>query len=171
MDYALENKHQNCREVLSSYPAYDCGNNEGQLQQFKLMAYEMTSDLSNCVDHDLLVHLLEHIHTEKPIDGSILVFLPGISDITEQYEMIENTFVMTNYKLFVLHSGVNGTSSSEQSRIFDRMTPGTRKIILSTNIAETSVTISDVVSFETSLVHIFLYIHFCKFLSFIPILI
>lgn len=137
--------HDSCCEILSTYPAYDNGNNEVQVEQLKLMAYKMTSGLSNSIDHELLLHVLEYIHTEKPIDGSILVFLPEYIDIMQQYGMIEKQFVMTNYKLFVLHSGLNGFST-EQSKVFDPMTPGTRKIILSTNIAETSVTINDVVS-------------------------
>lgn len=85
-----------------------------------------------------------YIHTGKPIDGSILVFLPGYSDIMQQKRLITNRFYMNNYKLFVLHSQVNG-NAKEQKKVFDRMPAGIRKIILSTNIAETSITINDVV--------------------------
>lgn len=63
-----------------------------------------------------------------------------------QKDMIDTRFQTNNYQLFVLHSGVNGTNSAEQKRVFDRMPQGIRKIILSTNIAETSLTINDVVS-------------------------
>lgn len=115
------------------------------------MAYKMTSDLSlksHEIDHELLHHVLMHIHTEKPINGGLLVFLPGYDDILEQYQMIEDRFIMTNYRLFILHSSVIGASNEEQTTVFDPMPQGIRKIILSTNIAETSITINDVVSFR-----------------------
>lgn len=163
LDYAEENEQEDCCELLvhlnqnmapiSGPILEDDGDSAAQAkawQHFKLIAYKMTSGAlmkSNDIDHELLQHVLKHIHIDKPIDGSILVFLPGYEDIMVQKEMIEQRFNMTNYQLFVLHSGVNGTSNAEQSKVFDRMPPGIRKIILSTNIAETSLTINDVVGF------------------------
>lgn len=154
-DYARENRHEVCCDVLSNYPRYENGDSEAQAKQFKLLAYKMTSGLSNTIDHELLLHVLEHIHTQKPINDSILVFLPGYSDIMEQYDLIERHFIMTNYKLYVLHSSVNGASNVEQSKVFDSMTAGIRKIILSTNIAETSLTINDVVSSDIRYIYLF----------------
>ena len=163
LDYADENEQEDCCELLAHYQNFtpiketileNDDDSEAQArawQQFKLVAYKMTSGAlmkSNDIDHELLFHVLMHIHTEKPLDGSILVFLPGYDDIMVQKEMIESRFRMANYQLFVLHSGVNGTSNAEQARVFERMPAGIRKIILSTNIAETSLTINDVVSFE-----------------------
>lgn len=119
-----------------------------KLKKFNLMAYQTTSRrlmISNSIDHELLQHVLMCIHTEKPLDGSILVFLPGYDDIMQQKRLIENRFYMKNYQLFVLHSRVNGNNNTEQKKVFERMPVGIRKIILSTNIAETSITINDVV--------------------------
>lgn len=158
-DYAEANEHEECYEILMHHqnivaPATNAvaairldSNDEARahaLQQFTLTAYQMTG--FNEIDQELLHHVILSIHLEKPTDGSILVFLPGYEDIMTQKEMIETRFQVNNYQLFVLHSGVNGTNSAEQTRVFDRMPQGIRKIILSTNIAETSLTINDVVS-------------------------
>lgn len=158
LDYAEANEREECCEILMHHQnvvvaptqavaamTLDRGGEArtNALQQFTLTAYQMTG--FNEIDHELLQHVISYIHMEKPTDGSILVFLPGYEDIMTQKEMIENRFQVNNYQLFVLHSGVNGTNSTEQTRVFDRMPQGIRKIILSTNIAETSLTINDVV--------------------------
>lgn len=157
LDYAEENEQEECSELLAYYEnvapitAATIAENDTDAEnkawlQFTQLAYQINHMKREGIDHDLLNHVIYHIHTEKSTDGSILVFLPGYEDIMDQKEKIENRLSnMQNYQLFVLHSGVNGTSNAEQSRVFDRMPKGIRKIILSTNIAETSLTINDVV--------------------------
>lgn len=80
-----------------------------------------------------------------PRDGSVLVFLPGLGEIQTVYDALADTKLFgaksRDFVLIPLHSTL---SSDEQSMIFKKM-PGKRKIILSTNIAETSLTIDDVV--------------------------
>lgn len=116
------------------------------MRKFVLAAYQMTTPRPNDLDHDLLFHIISHVHSNQPTDGSILVFLPGYDDIMKQKEYIESNLTETySYQLFVLHSGLNATKNSDQRRVFQRLPRGQRKIILSTNIAETSLTIDDVV--------------------------
>lgn len=115
------------------------------LDVLELFEYQSKNIQPIEIDHQLLSRLIMHIHTEKPTDGSILVFLPGHEDIMEQKYNIESRLDRESYELFVLHSAVNGISSADQARVFERMPQGIRKIILSTNIAETSLTINDVV--------------------------
>jgi ATP-dependent RNA helicase DHX57 len=82
---------------------------------------------------------------DYPKSGTILVFLPGIAEITSLYEQlaVHKEFGERNRKYLVLplHSSL---TSEEQAMIFTKP-KGARKIILSTNIAETSVTIDDCV--------------------------
>ncbi|XP_012579883.1 PREDICTED: putative ATP-dependent RNA helicase TDRD9 [Condylura cristata] len=72
--------------------------------------------------------------------SSVLVFLPGLGEINYMHELLVN---MTHRRLQVypLHSSV---TLEEQNNVFLSPVPGYRKIILSTNIAESSVTVPDV---------------------------
>ncbi|XP_055956156.1 3'-5' RNA helicase YTHDC2 [Patella vulgata] len=95
------------------------------------------------VDIDLLSILLYKIHTSQP-EGAVLVFLPGYDDIVALRDRVseDKKFEQSRYVLYVLHSSIQ---SSDQKRVFKQPPAGVRKIILSTNIAETSITINDVV--------------------------
>jgi len=80
-----------------------------------------------------------------PMDGSILVFLPGMAEIQTLHEMLGQNRRLGKeaaFKLVPLHSTL---TSEEQAQVFSRSKPGQRKIVLATNIAETSITIEDCV--------------------------
>ncbi|XP_035870118.1 LOW QUALITY PROTEIN: ATP-dependent RNA helicase TDRD9 [Phyllostomus discolor] len=72
--------------------------------------------------------------------SSVLVFLPGLSEINHMHELLTN-MVQKRLQVYPLHSSV---TLEEQSNVFLSPVPGYRKIILSTNIAESSVTVPDV---------------------------
>eukprot|EP00927_Polykrikos_kofoidii_P061750 TRINITY_DN56585_c0_g1_i1.p1 TRINITY_DN56585_c0_g1~~TRINITY_DN56585_c0_g1_i1.p1 ORF type:complete len:1077 (-),score=278.09 TRINITY_DN56585_c0_g1_i1:146-3376(-) len=95
----------------------------------------------NEVYPDLVEDLVHYFHKEMPKgDGAILIFLPGWGDITKTY--IKLFMSGQNYKLITLHSLM---TPEQQHEAFERPPKGTRKVVLSTNIAEASVTIDDVV--------------------------
>ncbi|KAF8168095.1 hypothetical protein B0H34DRAFT_646123 [Crassisporium funariophilum] len=83
-------------------------------------------------------------------DGHVLVFLPGMQEIMNtQKALLQplgplgiNFNDAAKYSLHLLHSTI---PLAEQQAIFEPPPPGVRRVILSTNIAETSVTIPDVV--------------------------
>ncbi|XP_072720878.1 ATP-dependent RNA helicase TDRD9 isoform X2 [Ciconia boyciana] len=72
--------------------------------------------------------------------GSVLVFLPGLSEISYMHSRLSNMF-NRRWQVYPLHSRV---TLEEQSNVFLTTVPGYRKVILSTNIAESSVTVPDV---------------------------
>lgn len=78
-------------------------------------------------------------------EGTILVFLPGLAEIQSVFDQLMDSKRFgsrsSEFVLVPLHSTL---SSEEQNLVFKKM-QGKRKIILSTNIAETSVTIDDCV--------------------------
>ncbi|KAL8740859.1 MAG: hypothetical protein Q9190_006483 [Brigantiaea leucoxantha] len=79
-------------------------------------------------------------------DGAILVFLPGLREIVNVQELLlQNPLGVdfgdtSKFKLHMLHSSLPGS----QPEIFGQVPRGCRKIILATNIAETSITIPDI---------------------------
>ena len=78
-------------------------------------------------------------------NGSVLVFLPGFGEIRALTERLEASRTLGNkdrFDVIPLHSTL---SPQDQRRAFLKPRARCRKIILSTNIAETSVTIPDVV--------------------------
>lgn len=99
------------------------------------------------MDTNLILTIIRYIFNsshESP-KGAILIFLPGYDEIVTLRELIINDFSeldASKYVLFTLHSQMQ---SGDQKRVFRRVPPDVRKIILSTNLAETSITIDDVV--------------------------
>ncbi|XP_058818074.1 ATP-dependent DNA/RNA helicase DHX36 [Topomyia yanbarensis] len=92
---------------------------------------------------NLIVELILNITATKP-DGAILVFFPSLAQITEVNKLLTANQQLSRYPtlIYPLHSKV---PQLDQKAVFSRPTSGTRKIILATNIAETSITIDDVV--------------------------
>jgi ATP-dependent RNA helicase TDRD9 len=76
---------------------------------------------------------------EKGVE-SFLVFLPGWYEIESfQHEIHKKPEIVNNFKILMLHSTMGIDSVDE---VFDRRI--SRKIVLSTNIAESSITIPDI---------------------------
>jgi len=73
--------------------------------------------------------------------GSVLIFMPGLGEINELYELLEERIGSKKLWIIPLHSTLN---SEEQQRVFRKPPPGYRKIIVATNIAESSITVPDV---------------------------
>ncbi|XP_016651934.1 PREDICTED: DExH-box ATP-dependent RNA helicase DExH1 isoform X1 [Prunus mume] len=96
------------------------------------------------LDLGLVEATIEHICCHER-DGAILVFLTGWDDISKLLDKIKgNRFLVdpTKYMVLPLHGSM---PTVNQREIFDRPPLNKRKIVLATNIAESSITIDDVV--------------------------
>ena len=106
------------------------------------------------INVDLICRVVEHIEIIEAMSdtngelGAVLIFVPGWSEISSTIKALESKLKdcrryqdwarKRSWNILPLHSMV---PQKEQMRIFDSETPhsGRRKIIVSTNLAETSV--------------------------------
>ena len=102
---------------------------------------ESTFFKSGNINYELIAQLVEYIDKklirEKNL-GSILIFLPGVPEINRVIKAINS---LGDFWTLPLHSSL---SSQEQKKVF-QSARGQRKVVVSTNIAETSITIPDCV--------------------------
>lgn len=135
-DYALKDKDKKLfsKSALRKmyYPKYN-----------SQVIHSLSLVNESIINYELLSALLEKI-CQNEDEGSILVFLPGIMEITKAIEEMYKTelFQSPAVRICPLHSSL---STAEQTAVFDVPPDGVRKIVVSTNIAETSITIEDCV--------------------------
>lgn len=92
-------------------------------------------------NYDLIASLVRSIDAHLGSqDGGILIFLPGTMEISRALDALRS---IPNIHALPLHASLLPV---EQRRVFHPPPYGKRKVIASTNVAETSITISDIVA-------------------------
>lgn len=127
---AAEEQESNCNKIVGN--------------QFSPQTKTAMASLSESeVSFELIEALLGYIKHLK-MEGAVLVFLPGWNLIFALMKFLQNNqkFGGSDYSILPLHSQL---PREDQRRVFENVPSGVTKIILSTNIAETSITVSDVV--------------------------
>lgn len=114
----------------------------------EVINYDLIEDLLTL----LLVKKCPHTVTTPPStdslcvnEGAVLIFLPGLGEIRMLYEMLKSNPHFKDEQRFDLIPMHSSISAKDQKRAFIPSRAGCQKIILSTNICETSVTIPDCV--------------------------
>ncbi|KAL8744240.1 MAG: hypothetical protein Q9190_003484 [Brigantiaea leucoxantha] len=93
------------------------------------------------INYDLIAQTVQAIDSQYDgQDGGILVFLPGLVEITRTLEALKK---IPNLYVLSLHASL---LPNEQRRVFPPAPRGKRKVIATTNVAETSVTIEDIIA-------------------------
>ncbi|KAH7880744.1 uncharacterized protein C8R40DRAFT_1033042 [Lentinula edodes] len=118
------------------------------LQKFDPVRINAESESEVEIPYPLIAATIAHVLSNSD-SGHVLTFLAGWDDISAVQKILLNppgplsiNFNDPKYSIHLLHSSV---PLAEQQVIFDPPKEGVRRIILATNIAETSVTIPDVV--------------------------
>lgn len=105
---------------------------------------EEQASRSEKLDPRPYLRILQGIDQRYPTEerGDLLIFLSGVTEISTIQEACQIYATHTRrWIILPLHSTL---SLSQQDKVFDIAPPGVRKCIISTNIAETSVTIDGV---------------------------
>lgn len=100
------------------------------------------------IDYELIVASVGDILKRKEpagsVDGAILIFLPGVMEIKKAIDALTvfSRSVPQTLDIMPLHAAL---TPKEQNSIFTPVRKGVRKIVVATNVAETSITIDGVV--------------------------
>ncbi|XP_062901383.1 ATP-dependent DNA/RNA helicase DHX36 [Mobula hypostoma] len=134
-------KEQVEEEYQQQWPVY-MRELQGRYSDSTIEALEILHN-DDKIDLNLIVALIKHIVFSGE-DGAILVFLPGWDNISTLNDLLtaQPMFKSDRFVIIPLHSLM---PSVNQTEVFKKPPPGVRKIVIATNIAETSITIDDVV--------------------------
>ncbi|WYZ38980.1 hypothetical protein EsH8_III_000894 [Colletotrichum jinshuiense] len=99
--------------------------------------------LGHRINYELLTETVREIdldlsHAHKP--GGILIFLPGVAEINRACNALRS---ISSLHVLPLHASLE---TKEQKRVFVSPPGGKRKVVVATNVAETSITIDDIVA-------------------------
>jgi len=108
----------------------------GKIYKIDIMYLE-NSDVNYLISMSSIILWL-HVNEEMP--GDIICFLPGVEEINKIFTYLKKILARNSKKLFLfkLHGSI---TTKKQNIIYYFFPKKTRKIILSTNIAESSITI------------------------------
>jgi HrpA-like RNA helicase len=105
------------------------------------------------INYDLLEGVLEHMHGDSNYDidsrgtkGSVLMFLPGIAEIQRAYDRVQELSRKGSAGALWPVPVHGSLSPADQKKVFQKPPGGARKVVLATNICETSITIDDCIA-------------------------
>ncbi|KAL8357923.1 hypothetical protein RB598_002623 [Gaeumannomyces tritici] len=99
-------------------------------------------NLGSRINYNLLLETAKAIDEDLSIQkksGGILVFLTGVAEINRACAMLR---AVSCLHVLPLHASLE---TREQRKVFAPPPPGKRKVVVATNVAETSITIDDIV--------------------------
>ncbi|KAL1892084.1 putative ATP-dependent RNA helicase ucp12 [Sporothrix stenoceras] len=96
--------------------------------------YALVADTTRAIDEEL---------TGTNQTGGILIFMPGTNEINQVCNQLRSGPGANNLHVLALHASLE---TKEQRRVFAPPPAGRRKVVVATNVAETSITIDDIVA-------------------------
>ena len=135
-------------ENVAKYLCYQLGPTAAASLGIRVLRTDLKDDELD-LPYPFIAATVGHVLQSSP-DGHVLVFLPGWDDIISTQKALLSPAARhavpfndtSKFSIHLLHSTI---PLAEQQAIFEPPAAGVRRIILATNIAETSITIPDVV--------------------------
>ena len=92
------------------------------------------------------IHAVLTLHSTEPLPGDILLFLTGQDDIDTACDLLfqKAKSMESRYGKLIVLPIYSTLPTEQQSMIFEETPPGSRKVVVATNIAETSITIDGI---------------------------
>ncbi|KAK2873394.1 hypothetical protein FQN49_002392 [Arthroderma sp. PD_2] len=113
----------------------------GSAEESEISLGKTIQRLGGGINYDLISSTVQHIDAQLGDEpGGILIFLPGTMEIDRCLSSMRH---LPFAHLLPLHASL---LPSDQKRVFHAPPRGKRKVIAATNVAETSITIEDVVA-------------------------
>ncbi|EDW05063.1 DExH-box ATP-dependent RNA helicase DExH6 [Drosophila grimshawi] len=106
------------------------------LNAYERKAQDMSRDI---IDNALVVSLVQML-LMRGSKGAVIIFLPGYQDMTKLMDIMSESLPSNVIKILLMHSQVDSCS---QNDVFTEYPNVQLKIVLSTNIGQTSITIPD----------------------------
>jgi pre-mRNA-splicing factor ATP-dependent RNA helicase DHX16 len=113
-------------------------------RMFPVDIYYTKSPEADYVDAAVVTVL--QIHVSQPLNGDVLVFLTGQEEIETAAEILTQRTrnLGSRIKELMICPVYANLPSEQQAKIFEKTPKGVRKVVLATNIAETSLTIDGI---------------------------
>ena len=108
-------------------------------QQYPVTQHYLERDPGDANANAKLLQTVDTALTDN--EGDLLVFFPGAGEIERARLQLEQQLANRSVDVLPLHGGL---SLADQDKVMQPAAPGRRKVILATNIAETSLTIDGV---------------------------
>ncbi|GAO15785.1 uncharacterized protein UV8b_03095 [Ustilaginoidea virens] len=120
---------------------FDAGKPEAGFTTDEAMG-KIIQKLGHRINYNLIVEAVKAIDYELSYEkkcGGILIFLPGVGEINHACNQLRSIHCL---HVLPLHASLE---TREQKRVFSGPPTGKRKVVVATNVAETSITIDDIV--------------------------
>jgi pre-mRNA-splicing factor ATP-dependent RNA helicase DHX16 len=113
-------------------------------RMFPVDIYYTKAPEADYVDASVVTVL--QIHVSQPLNGDILVFLTGQEEIETAAEILAQRAKSLGSRIpeLMICPIYANLPSDQQAKIFEKTAKGTRKVVIATNIAETSLTIDGI---------------------------